>query len=135
MRKVANLSNVNARATKLVPIQKGGKRKLLTKSALIVKDQSGYEIIPFHEILRCEAESNYTNIVLTNGKVILSSKSLKHIENELPANLFIRVHKSHVVSIREIRRISSDSFVELSNGNKIPVSRRKKSTIFSQLGI
>lgn len=88
----------------------------------------GFELIKPSHILYCEADSNYTKVNLLDGKEMLVAKTLKYIEELLPGNIFIRTHKSYVVNINYVSKYdkSNDLHVVLSNGQKIPVSVRKK---------
>ena len=51
-------------------------------------------------------------------------KNIGIIENELDENIFIRCHRSYLVSILHIKTISKDK-IELDNGYTIPISRRR----------
>jgi two-component system, LytTR family, response regulator len=79
-------------------------------------------------ILRAEADSNYTELYLSDGKKIVSSKTLKEIETSLSDSNFIRVHKSHLINLNFIKKyIKGDGgFVVLTDNSMIPVSRSYK---------
>jgi two-component system LytT family response regulator len=80
------------------------------------------------EIIRAEADSNYTELHLVNGKKIVSSKTLKEIEISLAKTTFIRVHKSHLININFIKKyIKGDGgIIVLNDDSMIPVSRSHK---------
>ena len=81
------------------------------------------------EILYMKAESNYTEIYFTNGTKKLLSKTLRILEDLLPAHKFFRVHKSYVVNashIIEVMMTMETNVVKLSNGATLPISREKK---------
>lgn len=80
------------------------------------------------EIIRAEADSNYTELHLVNGKKIVSSKTLKEIEISLSKSSFIRVHKSHLINISFIKKyIKGDGgMLVLNDDSMIPVSRSHK---------
>ncbi|MFN5982030.1 MAG: LytR/AlgR family response regulator transcription factor, partial [Fluviicola sp.] len=75
-----------------------------------------------------EADSNYTEIHLTNGKKVVSSKTLKEIELVLLTSSFIRVHKSHLINLNFIKKyIKGDGgMLVLNDDSMIPVSRSHK---------
>lgn len=85
----------------------------------------GMRLVHPTEILRCEAEGNYTSIFLLNGERLLISKTLANIEASLPKVNFIRVHQSHLIQIGRIRAVLRDQ-LELSDGMFIPVSRSNR---------
>ena len=66
-------------------IQKDSKKIALPTS-------SGLTIIPVKEIIRCQAEVNYTNFFLTTKNKMLVTKTLKEYEELLNEYEFIRVH-------------------------------------------
>jgi two-component system, LytTR family, response regulator len=82
------------------------------------------------EILYIKADSNYSEIYLSEGQKLIVSKTLKKIEAELPAHIFFRVHRGYSVNIRHISHLNQSSegyTVVMSNKKEIPVSRDKKS--------
>ncbi|PWJ43231.1 LytR/AlgR family response regulator transcription factor [Sediminitomix flava] len=97
-----------------------GKSIFLNKKGQKVK-------VGYHEILWAEAQSNYTLISTLNGFFILSV-TLREFEERLQSpQLFLRVHRSYLIS---------KAFVETINGNnlkigkkQIPISRSRKSEI------
>src|SRR5688500_10366218 len=85
------------------------------------------------EIIRCEGESNYTKFFLTGGKSLMVSHTLKDYESILNDYGFVRVHKSHLVNMRNVARMDRDGFIWLHNGQNMPVSRRRKEEVLSML--
>lgn len=90
--------------------------------------ETGYELVKTSSILYCVADSNYCKIVCLDGKKITLSKTLKYIEELLPNSIFQRIHKSYLVNLNYITRFNktNELLVELSNGETLPVSVRKK---------
>ena len=80
-----------------------------------------------NHILYCEADQNYTKIFTIRGDVVLISKSLGFIEEQLPVELFFRVHKSHLVNMNFVRTYSKAGghHVILENGKRIDVASRR----------
>lgn len=103
--------------------------------ALVLKDQQGFDIIPYVDIIRCEANGNYTVVHLTNGHQITTCQTLKSIQSQLPNTLFIRIHQSHLVALASIRRIGCMRYVCLEDGSQIAYSRRSKQLLLKRLGI
>ena len=87
----------------------------------------GFELVHSNQILYCRAESNYCCIKNINGSTKTASKTLKFVEEILPENVFIRIHKSYVINLNYVVRYhKADKEVELTNGEKLPVSFRKE---------
>jgi two-component system, LytTR family, response regulator len=86
-------------------------------------------------IIRMEADSNYTQIFLTDKKKLTSSKTLKDYENALENQNFFRIHKTHLVNLSHIRKfIKTDGgCVLLSDGTSLEVARRKKDELLAIL--
>ncbi len=102
-----------------------------------INSSEGISVVKEAEILRIEADKNYSVVHLLTGERIICSKPLKHFEHQLSPELFVRVHKSHMVNIGKVKWIETmaGSKMRLENGDEIPVSRRKKSTLISNLQI
>jgi two-component system LytT family response regulator len=85
-------------------------------------------IYKIDEIIRCESSGNYTVFYIKNAEPILISKSLGETEDLLKEHQFERIHKSHLINLNYLRTfIKTDGgFVEMENGDKIPVSNRKR---------
>ncbi len=86
----------------------------------------GFELIHSNQILYCKAESNYCGIKRIDGITKMATKTLKFVEEILPAH-FIRIHKSYVLNLNFVVRYhKANKEVELTNGEKLPVSFRKE---------
>lgn len=75
--------------------------------SLFVK--SDYRIIrvPFNSIIYIESMSEYVRIFVEGkSKPIVSLLSMKKIEEVLPADVFMRVHRSYVVNLCKIKEVS-----------------------------
>ena len=87
----------------------------------------GFELIHANQILYCKADSNYCLIRSIDESSKTISKTLKSVEELLPESLFKRIHKSYVINLNYIvRYYKADKEVELTNGEKLPVSFRKE---------
>lgn len=87
----------------------------------------GFELIHSNQILYCKAESNYCCIKKIDGHMKTATKTLKYVEEVLPHNSFKRIHKSFVINLNYVVRYhKANKEVELTNGEKIPVSFRKE---------
>jgi two-component system LytT family response regulator len=95
----------------------------------------GYEMIPYHNIIRCESESNYTTIFLTDKRKVTLSKTLKEIEESFFHPSFYRVHHSHLINTDHIAKFykTDGGYVIMSDGAQINISRNKKDDFFEFL--
>jgi two-component system LytT family response regulator len=81
------------------------------------------------EIIRLQADRNYTRLFFADGKTFLAAKTLKEYEEILPTESFIRVHRMHLVNNQFIKEYDRDGMLNLKDGSSIEVSRRKKENL------
>lgn len=87
----------------------------------------GFELMHTNQILYCRAESNYCSIKKIDGNTKMVAKTLKFVEEVLPATSFKRIHKSYVINLNYVVRYhKANKEIELTNGEKLPVSFRKE---------
>jgi two-component system LytT family response regulator len=96
----------------------------------------GTQIIPSFQIIRLEADRNYSWVHGTFGKSLCISKNLGSFESQLQSCGFFRVHHSHLISLFQIHKINrSEGLVEMKDGQIIPVSRDKKKRLLELLNL
>lgn len=87
-------------------------------------------LINVDDIVRCESDNYYTVIFFKEGNSLMVSKTLKEMEQKLEEYDFVRTHKSHLVNMRCIKNfIKDEMMVVMTDGTKVPVSKRKKEKI------
>jgi len=98
---------------------------------IILRTMEKLHLVPVQEIIRCEADRNYTSFFLQDKRIIMVSGSIKDYEEILSEQGFFRVHKSHIINLSYV-----DSFVKsdggsvlLTDDSNIPVSMRKKNQL------
>lgn len=103
----------------------------------IMLHQHGCLIIePIRNIICLEASGQYTKIHLCREKdnCHITSKPIKHYEEELKSNGFLRVHSRWIVNINCIEQVLEKRNALLLKGDRIvALARRRKKDIFSQL--
>ncbi|MBN2172711.1 MAG: response regulator transcription factor [Bacteroidales bacterium] len=107
------------------------KRPLDEPPKIILSTSDKINVIRIDEIIRCESDNYYTLFYFKNGQKLLVSKTLKENEELLSEYNFIRPHKSHLVNMMYITGFqkSDGGFILMSDGSKVPVSRRKKEKV------
>lgn len=102
----------------------------LTVRKISISTADKIHLIDVDNIIRCESDNYYTIIFFKDGNSLMVSKTLKEMEQKLEEFDFVRTHKSHLVNIRCIMNfIKDEMMVVLTDGSKIPVSKRKKERI------
>lgn len=95
---------------------------------IAIPTSEGLEFIPVKTIMHIESSSNYCKIFFADGKSLLVTRLLKDFEDMLAPYHFYRVHNSHLINLRFIKKYirGEGGQVVLENGTVVDVSRRKK---------
>ncbi|WP_158841599.1 LytR/AlgR family response regulator transcription factor [Polaribacter sp. L3A8] len=93
---------------------------------LLIKTADAQYFLQTKDIVRCQSDGAYT-VFHTVDKKIMSARNLKYYENILSEHTFVRVHQSHLVNIKYIKKVNANNTVHLTNQEIIPVATRKKS--------
>lgn len=98
---------------------------------LLVKADKKLHKIDFHHIRYFKSIGDYVK-VYTSDKVLITSETLKNIEDQLPASRFIRIHKSFIVSLESIKYLEGN---QLRVGEEmLPVGLTFKERVLEKLG-
>ena len=96
------------------------------QNRVVLKDGARIRIISVKDIIRLEADDDYVKICTTEGN-FMKKKTLTHFEKTLNRDLFVRVHRSHLVNISHVSRIDpyekNSHIALLKDGSRVPVSR------------
>ncbi len=86
------------------------------------------EFVELDKIIRCQGEGNYTHFYFEENRHLLVAKTLVEFEDLLQEYSFIRIHKTHLVNLKHVvAYLKSDGgALQLSNGDLVSVSRRRK---------
>lgn len=103
-----------------VPAAKGGKIMLPTMEGLCFEKVK--------QIAYLEASGNYTVLHFTDARQILVCKTLREVEQMLPEEAFARIHRSHTIHLRHIKKYvrGKGGYVILQNGVTLTVSSGQK---------
>ena len=100
------------------------------QNSLFLKKDSKYKKVELSDITYLEADNSYTT-VFTNEDKYIYSVVLKKIEERLPRNTFIRVHRSYIVNINAVDGFERN--VLYIKDKRIPVSRQHREEVFELL--
>lgn len=100
-----------------------------------LSSQERISVVEIANLMRCESDGNNTWFVLASGEKIFVTRTLKQFEQLLEKHDFIRVHQSHLVSLKYIHEFvkRDGGYLRLKNGDLIPVSVRKRAEVVSLL--
>lgn len=100
------------------------------KDYFFVKSEQKLEKVVVKEICYVEAMENYV-IIHTDSQKIISLMTMKSMEEKLPANQFIRSHKSYIVNISKVESIEGNCLNVKSK--QLPISRQNKQEVLNRI--
>jgi two-component system, LytTR family, response regulator len=100
---------------------------------IAIPSTDGIELVAIRDIIRIESNSNYSRIVLLEGRSLVVPKLLKDFESLLRGYRFYRVHNSHLINLTHVTKYlrGDGGQVMMQNGDMVDVSRRKKDEFIS----
>lgn len=107
----------------------GNEKASIAEDGLFVKAEYKLVKINFSDILYIESLKDYVKIYAGADKPLLSLLSLKTLEERLPPQRFMRVHRSFIVALDKITTIAGNHIV--FGKVQIPVSTRYKDAFFA----
>ena len=93
---------------------------------LALKTQTTIHFVPVEKIIRCQAEEGYTRFFIEDNSTLLVSRPLQEYEGLLDIAGFYRVHQSHLINRRHVRKYDRvKRYFVMSNHDKVPLSSRR----------
>jgi two-component system LytT family response regulator len=104
-------------------------------SKMSIAAVDGIYFVNITDIIRFEAEDNYTHIFLQTGEKITASKTIKAYEELLASYNFYRVHKRHVINLNCMKKYlkGDGNIVIMEDDTHIEVSRRRRASFLEKL--
>ncbi|MGA7838016.1 MAG: LytTR family DNA-binding domain-containing protein [Ignavibacteriaceae bacterium] len=102
---------------------------------IIINHSQGFSIITLNDIIRLEGDSNYTKIYVKDEQYVITSKTLKELQEILSEPYFYRIHKSHIINLNFLKEYSNEDggYAIMSDGSKIMISRRRHQEFIDKL--
>jgi two-component system LytT family response regulator len=94
---------------------------------LAVDHARGYKLFDPHSIARLEADGNCTLLHFTDGSRYLDTRTLKVYEDMLDPAGFIRVHRSHLINLSQLREYLREDghWAVMKDGARVPIARER----------
>ena len=94
---------------------------------------SGFDVVRVKDVIRCEANDNFTEFYMVNGPKMMICRTLKFFEETLSEMDFIRVHKSHLVNGQHIKKYIKGKGGQLvmSDDSEVSISASKKEALLN----
>jgi two-component system LytT family response regulator len=102
---------------------------------IVIKTSESLHIIKVSDIIRCEADRNYTKFHLIDKKNVFVSTTIKEYEELLDKQGFFRVHQSHLINLSYISSFDKKDggTLVMKDGSLVPVAVRKKEALLKML--
>ncbi len=113
---------------------KGWEGDFVHNEKLLVKQGHQLRKLNIHDILVATSAGNYCEIQTTTEKHVINLSLTKFLKM-LPKGEFIRIHKKHIVQLKQIQNIIlSDNMLEI-NREEYPIGRAFKEALLKQFKI
>lgn len=99
---------------------------------IVLRTAESLHVVNVKDIIRLEADCNYTRFFLANGEKLLVSKTMKDFDEMLEEAGFFRTHQSHLVNLNHILRYekADGGYLVMDDHSTVPISSRKKDALF-----
>lgn len=102
----------------------------ITNEFFFIKCNGKIEKIVMADVIFVEAMANYV-IIHTRQKKYITYITFSGIEEQLPARLFVRIHKSYLVAISAIQTIDGTEVV--TSSTRLPISKNYRNIVMSRI--
>lgn len=96
----------------------------------------GVEFVQLTTIIRLEANGPYTTFYMKDNQKIMVSKNLKEYEMLLTEHGFFRVHNSHMINLKEVKKMikTDGGYAVMNDSSMIAISPKKKEEFLQLMG-
>lgn len=137
----ASLAKIRAKQKKLSPLKQlevlyeNIKQSHDAFKKIVVPTITGFEYVNVKDIIRLESDSNYTTLFFNNQTKVFVAKTLKDFEEILAEHHFFRVHNSHLINLRFMKRYvrGEGGTAIMEDGKEVEISRRRKEEFLKAL--
>jgi DNA-binding LytR/AlgR family response regulator len=118
------------KAKDLFQLRQSPKENPILKEAIFIKVDNVLKRVVLNDIIYIEGMENYVALHTKEGRMI-TLMTMKSMEESLPAEKFLRVHKTYIISKNHVKGIEGN---EIDMGKtKVPMSRNRRNEIIDEL--
>jgi DNA-binding LytR/AlgR family response regulator len=99
--------------------------------SIFLKTDAGTERVRFADLHIVEGYGNFVKCHLASGRMLLTAETMKQMESQLPTTQFMRTHKSFLVNLASVERLSGN--VLLVGARDVPVGSTYRQEVLRQL--
>lgn len=111
-------------------VANSGSEKMPEESFIYIKENKKVVKVFLSEIKYIEGLSEYVQL-FTDKRKIITKTSMTLMEEKLPSENFLRIHKSYIVSIHKIEAFTANT-IEIQ-GKELPIGRSFKNAVLNAL--
>ena len=100
---------------------------------LAISSSDGMYFFHPNQIIRLEAESNYTRFFFTDKKPLIVAKTLGEYEEMLVPYGFLRTHRTHLVNRSFVQSFLPEGVLLMKDNSRVEISRRRKEEVLGSL--
>lgn len=119
------------KAYEIMRLKRIAEEKIAEVDYFFIKCDNKYEKVYFEEVLYIEALQNYVVIYTRDHKKFITYITMTGMEQQLPNDRFLKVHKSYIVGLTHIRAVDGNDLV--IGEKRIPMSRHLKETALNKV--
>ena len=91
---------------------------------LMLRSEHRDVFVPYSEIVFVEALENYAKIRRKTKPTLLSQITMKELEQQLPSDRFMRVHRSYIIALGKVAKYANRNVHLVDSEEPIPVGRK-----------
>ena len=103
---------------------------VINQDFIFVSVQKKKTKVLFNEVLFMESKREYIKITTTTGEII-TKMPMQEMEDLLPTTVFLRIHRSFIISLKKIVAYTADS-IEISN-HKLPIGKIYRKAVMARI--
>ncbi|MFI5173205.1 MAG: LytR/AlgR family response regulator transcription factor [Chitinophagales bacterium] len=87
----------------------------------------GFTVVEIKDIIRLEADNNYTKVFAEGNKMYFVSKPLKVFEDNLKDQVFFRVHRSYIINLNHVKEFLREDggVIVMADNTKIQLPKSR----------
>ncbi len=127
---------------RLLTVREGAPRRAGPELSRVAVTRRGEtQLLDLDEVLYAEADGDYCWIATASGERLLSTTSMRELEDTLPATVFFRIHRSYLVNLRRVVALeplaTGRTQVRLGDaaGTRLEIARRQTKALKQHLGM
>ena len=118
------------KAFEIIRLRRMASEQISDVDYFFVKCENKFEKIFLNQVLFVEALQNYV-VIHTADRKLITYITLAGLEQQLPGDRFLRVHKSYIVGLSHITAIDGND-IRISE-QRIPISRNLKEVVVNKI--